>query len=101
MRSSAPPFLYPCFYGTDVDSQENLIACNHTIEEIKNIIGVDSLGYLSLDHLSMLIGTRNGEGYCASCFDGKYPTETPTESDKNRFEYKLSERRENQDEESQ
>lgn len=101
MRSSAPPFLYPCFYGTDVDSQENLIACNHTIEEIGDIIGVDSLGYLGLDHLSMLIGTPNGAGYCASCFDGKYPTETPTESDKDRFEYKLSERRKNQDEESQ
>nr|WP_304509351.1 amidophosphoribosyltransferase [Anaerotignum sp.] len=101
MRSSAPPFLYPCFYGTDVDSQENLIACNHTIDEIRGIIGVDSLGYLSLDHLSMLIGTPNGEGYCASCFDGKYPTEKPMESDKNRFEYKLSERRIKEDEESQ
>ncbi len=101
MRSSAPPFLYPCFYGTDVDSQENLIACNHTIEEIRDIIGVDSLGYLGLDHLSMLIGTPNGEGYCASCFDGKYPTETPTEADKNRFEYKLSERRKKQDEKSE
>ena len=101
MRSSAPPFLYPCFYGTDVDSQENLIACNHSIEEIRDIIGVDSLGYLGLDHLSMLIGTPSGEGYCASCFDGKYPTEKPTESDKNRFEFKLSERRKKHDEESQ
>ncbi len=101
MRSSAPPFLYPCYYGTDVDSQENLIACNHSIEEIRDIIGVDSLGYLSLDHLSMLIGTPNGEGYCASCFDGKYPTEKPTETDKNRFEFKLSERRKKHDEKSQ
>ncbi|WP_331654232.1 amidophosphoribosyltransferase [Anaerotignum sp. MB30-C6] len=101
MRSSAPPFLYPCFYGTDVDSQENLIACNHTIDEIRDIICADSLGYLSLDHLSMLIGTPKGEGYCASCFDGKYPTEVPTQSDKNRFEDKLSERRKKQDEKSQ
>lgn len=101
MRSSAPPFRFPCFYGTDVDSQENLIACNHTIDEIRDIIGVDSLGYLSIDHLSMLIGTVKGEGYCASCFDGVYPTDTPTATDKNRFEYKLSERRNKENEESQ
>jgi len=92
MRSSAPPFLYPCYYGTDVDSQENLIACNHTMEEIRDIIGVDSLGYLNIDHLAMLIGTAKGEGYCAACFDGTYPTSTPMEQGKNRFECKLSER---------
>ena len=92
MRSSAPPFLYPCYYGTDVDSQENLIAVNHTMEEIKDIIGVDSIGYLGLDHLGMLIGTRKCEGYCAACFDGKYPTEVPAQKYDNKFERKLSER---------
>ena len=101
MRSSSPPFLYPCYYGTDVDSQENLIACNHTIEEIRQIIGADSLGYLNLDHLGMLIGKGKGEGYCAACFNGIYPTETPMQIGKNRFECKLSERGEKEDEKSQ
>lgn len=96
VRSSAPPFLYPCYYGTDVDSQENLIAVNHTMDEIKEIIGADSIGYLSLDHLGMLMGVPKGEGYCSACFDGNYPTEVPSETCKNRFECKLSERRNKQ-----
>ena len=53
VRSSAPPFLFPCYYGTDVDSQENLIAVNHTMDEIRDIIGADSIGYLNLDHLGL------------------------------------------------
>ncbi|MFV0517361.1 MAG: amidophosphoribosyltransferase [Aminipila sp.] len=92
MRSSAPPFLNPCYYGTDIDSRDSLIACNHSIEEIKDIIGADSLGYLNLEHVSMLIGTKTGEGYCDACFSGKYPTEEPNEVSKNRFECKISER---------
>lgn len=101
MRSSAPPFLYPCYYGTDVDSQENLIACNHTMDEIRDIIDVKSLGYLNIDYLGMLIGTKRGEGYCAACFDGVYPTEKPVQCTKNRFEAKLSERGEQKNEKSQ
>lgn len=90
MRVSAPPFLNPCYYGTDIDSRDSLIACNHTIKEIEEIIGVDSLGYLNTDHLSMLIGTKCGEGYCAACFDSKYPTQIPDDTGKNRFENKFS-----------
>ncbi|MGN0165981.1 MAG: amidophosphoribosyltransferase [Lachnospiraceae bacterium] len=89
MRISAPPFLYPCYYGTDIDSQEHLIACHHTVEEIAEIIGVDSLAYLSLDDLPLLVGRTD---YCAACFDGSYPTEIPTGTMKNRFERRLSER---------
>lgn len=51
MRVSAPPFLNPCYYGTDIDSRDNLIACHHTVDEIAEIIGVDSLGYLSVDNV--------------------------------------------------
>ena len=94
MRSSAPPFTNPCYYGVDIDSKENLIACNHTVEEICGIIGADSLGYLNVSHLNMLIGNQPGEGYCHACFSGDYPTEIPTASDKNRFERKLSEKEE-------
>ena len=94
MRSSAPPFLNPCYYGTDIDSKENLIACKHTIEEIGKIIGADSLGYLDINHLNMLIGNPPGEGYCHACFSGEYPTDVPNTAAKNRFEKKISEKEE-------
>ena len=93
MRVSAPPFLNPCYYGTDIDSRENLIACHHSVEEIAKLIGADSLGYLPVEDLPKLIGTKPGEGYCSACFDAAYPTKTPTDSGKSRFEYKISERR--------
>lgn len=89
MRVSAPPFLNPCYYGTDIDSRENLIACNHSIKEIEEIIGVDSLGYLNVEHLPMLVGGENENGFCNACFSSKYPTEIPKETHKNRFEEKI------------
>ena len=92
MRSSSPPFLNPCYYGTDVDSRENLIACKHTVDEICKIIGADSLGYLSLDSLGMIIGAPKGCGYCSACFSNEYPTEIPKDNGKRRFEMKLSEK---------
>lgn len=88
MRISAPPFLYPCYYGTDIDSSENLIAYTYSVEEIKEKIGVDSLGYLPLETLLELSG---GRGICSACFDGCYPTEIAVETGKNKFEQKLSE----------
>ena len=88
MRISAPPFLFPCYYGTDIDSRENLIANHHTIEEIASIIGVDSLGYMPTDHLSKLTGS---DGYCHACFSGEYPTVIPENVRKDRFERRLSE----------
>lgn len=86
LRVSAPPFLNPCYYGTDIDSRENLIAANHTIEEIAQIIGVDSLGYLSVENAKQIAKGMNGAKYCTACFDGKYPTEIPKTSAKGRFE---------------
>ena len=88
MRISAPPFLHPCYYGTDIDSEENLIACHHGMEEIAETIGVDSLGYLGVEKLSKLIDSRD---YCDACFSGKYPTQIPTDLRKDRFERRLSE----------
>ncbi len=89
MRISAPPFLHPCYYGTDIDSEENLIACHHSIKEIEEIIGVDSLGYLPIEKLSRLV---EGTEYCAACFNGEYPTKIPEDVRKDRFEGKLSEK---------
>lgn len=91
MRISAPPFLYPCYYGTDIDSQEHLIACHHSVEEIAKIIGADSLGYLPLEDLRELIGS---EAYCNACFSGTYPTQIPGDTRKDQFEQRLSQRKE-------
>ena len=87
MRISAPPFLYPCYYGTDIDSQDHLIACHHSVEEIAKIIGVDTLGYLPLENLRDLCGS---DGYCCACFSGRYPTAIPEDTRKDQFEDKLS-----------
>ncbi|MBP3578859.1 MAG: amidophosphoribosyltransferase, partial [Lachnospiraceae bacterium] len=89
MRISAPPFLHPCYYGTDIDSEENLIACHHSMEEIAELIGVDTLGYLPVEKLDKLV---EGRQYCAACFNGEYPTKIPMDIRKDRFERKLSER---------
>ncbi|MBR1524735.1 MAG: amidophosphoribosyltransferase, partial [Lachnospiraceae bacterium] len=70
VRISSPSFLHPCYYGTDIDSEENLIACHYTVEEICNIIGAESLAYLPLDKLDRITG---GSDHCAACFDGIYP----------------------------
>lgn len=88
MRISAPPFLHPCYYGTDIDSRDKLIACHHSVEETGRIIGVDSLGYLPLDALGSLCGN---EDYCSACFSGCYPTPIPEDTRKDQFEQKLSE----------
>ena len=91
LRSSAPPFLNPCYYGTDVDSKESLIASNHTIEEIARITGADSLGYLRLEDVTKLGKTGTCKGYCTACFDGNYPTNIPTLKDDNKYNHKISE----------
>lgn len=87
MRISSPPFLHPCYYGTDIDSQEHLIACKYSVEEIAKIIGADTLGYLPVSELWELAGDRE---YCSACFDGAYPTAIPADTRKDRFEQKLS-----------
>ncbi len=86
MRISSPPFLNPCYYGTDVDSRENLIACSHSVEEIAKAIGADTLGYFPVQQLGELAGSRD---YCSACFDGRYPTPVPDDIKKDRFEGKL------------
>ena len=86
MRISSPPFRYPCFFGTDVDSRENLIACRlHSAEEIAKEIGADSLAYLTVDAAHRLAG-RTGCRYCDGCFTGCYPIEIPDGQGKSKFE---------------
>ncbi|HOO60991.1 MAG TPA: amidophosphoribosyltransferase [Bacillota bacterium] len=72
VRISSPPFMHPCFYGTDVPSSENLIACQHSVDEIAAIIGADSLGYLDVTTLGEMIGDKDHH-FCDACFTGVYP----------------------------
>ncbi len=88
MRVTAPAFVNPCYYGTDIDSREHLIACRHSVEEIAEMIGVDSLGYLSVGSLNKIVGKDN-KGFCTACFDGNYPTEVCTDTQKYKFEQKI------------
>ena len=74
VRISSPPFLYPCYFGTDVPSNEQLIAHSHTTEEIREMIGADSLGYMEIEKLKDMVGDL---GYCDACFTGDYPMEVP------------------------
>ena len=90
MRISSPPFLHPCYYGTDIDSEQHLIACHHTVGEIADITGANSLGYLPIESLPCLTGSCD---YCSACFNGEYPTRIPTDTRKDRFEQRLSERK--------
>ena len=83
MRVSSPPFLYPCYFGTDVPAREQLIAYNRTEEEIRQVIGADSLAYLRVERLGEMIG---GLPHCTGCFTGKYPLEPPTEDIRGNFE---------------
>lgn len=76
VRISSPPFLYECYFGTDIPSREQLIAYNRSIDEICSVIGADSLGYLKLERLSEMV---NGLPICTGCFTGKYPMTPPTE----------------------
>jgi amidophosphoribosyltransferase len=88
MRLTCPPFLHPCYFGTDIDSRENLIAHNHTVDEIRSIIGADTLGYLSIEALGV-VPEGCCRGFCNGCFTGDYPVRPPERSQKSRFEQKL------------
>jgi amidophosphoribosyltransferase len=90
LRSSAPPFLNPCYYGTDIDSKEALIACHHTVDEIARIVGADTLGFLRLEDVEKIAEGCSAGGFCTACFDGKYPTKPPVVI-KNKFDNKISE----------
>lgn len=76
VRISSPPFLWPCYFGTDVPAREQLIAYNRSVEEIREVIGADSLAYLDINRLEEL---SQGKAICKGCFNGVYPMEPPKE----------------------
>ena len=79
LRISSPPFLWPCYYGTDIPSKDQLIACKHTIEEIGQMNFADSIDFLKLENLPHMLHKDTDEGYCDACFSGDYPAEIPDE----------------------
>ena len=83
MRVSSPPFLWPCYFGTDVPAREQLIAHNRSVEEIRSIIGADSLAYLNLNRLDEM---ADNLGICKGCFTGKYPILPPDEDIRGDFD---------------
>jgi len=92
MRVSCPPHRFPCYYGIDFPKSSELIANNHSFDEIKKFLDVDSLGYLSEDGLLSAVTAFPKEQYCTACFSGKYPTEIGEDSDKFYFENQRSDR---------
>lgn len=76
VRISSPPIKYPCFYGIDMAKRKELIAAMKSVDEIRDHIGADSLGYLSIAGLVRAIGLKRDK-FCLACFDGKYPIDIP------------------------
>jgi amidophosphoribosyltransferase len=74
VRISCPPTISPCYYGVDTPTREELIAAVHSVEEIRQFLGADSLGYLSMTGLRRAIGDTDGQ-FCNACYTGAYPTE--------------------------
>lgn len=83
VRISSPPFLWPCYFGTDIPERKQLIAYNRTIEDIRDVIGADSLGYLNIERLSEMV---EGLSICQGCFTGTYPLEPPKEDIRGDFD---------------
>ena len=91
IRSSAPEFLNPCYYGTDIGSKDELIACKYNAEEMAEMFGADSVGFLPLEDVVKLGASGDCKGYCKACFDGIYPTDVPEEVGVNKYDLKISE----------
>ena len=75
VRISSPPFKFPCYFGTDIPSGDQLIANHHTLDEIRQLLGADSLGYLDCDRMNEMVKDLE---YCDACFTGNYPVDPPT-----------------------
>ncbi len=88
MRISAPPFRHPCFFGTDIPESTQLLAYGRTVEEMREHIGVDTLGFLSLEAVKKIAKGCN-LGLCDACFSGNYPVKVPEKAEKNLFENEI------------
>ena len=87
VRIGSPPIIAPCFYGIDMKNREQFIANKHTVDEIREIIGADSLGYISIQGLVEAVGIPASD-LCLACVNGKYPTKI--EGEEHRYQTKLT-----------
>jgi amidophosphoribosyltransferase len=88
LRISSPPWRWPCFYGIDTPSRDELLAATHSVEEMTELLGADSLAYITVENLKAAIGVGAREGvgeglgahggFCDACFTGDYPTAVPS-----------------------
>lgn len=85
LRVSSPPYRWPCYYGMDTSDRSTLIASRMEIDEIREHLGADSLGYLSLEGLLRATGVEDA-GFCTACLSGDYPTTVPESADKYQLE---------------
>jgi len=88
LRISSPPFINPCYFGTDISSRENLISCKMNVSEIREYLGADSLGFLPIERVSEI--AHNAKcGFCDGCFTGKYPIPEPEILPKSKYDRKI------------
>jgi amidophosphoribosyltransferase len=88
-RITCPPIKWPCFYGIDFSTRQELVASDLSVDEIRAFVGADSLGYLSLEAMVEATGTPKGD-FCRACFDGEYPIPVPEHAGKFLLEDQLS-----------
>ena len=84
LRISAPPIFHPCFYGIDTQVETELIAATHSLEEIREFVGADTLGYLSIEGVLSALDLPY-DRFCFACFDGRYPEPVPYDSERRKF----------------
>jgi len=90
MRIASPPYLNPCYYGADVVSRDNLIACRYSIDELASVFGADSIGYLSIESACRMAGEAKSDTHCMACFTGEYPCAV-TERGKRKYALRIGE----------
>ena len=90
VRSSAPKFLYPCYFGTDIDSQDNVVAWKHNDDELKTMLDVDSLGFLSTANVTKLADNTKLD-FCTGCFTGEYPCPIPPHAGRSKYSGRIRE----------
>ena len=91
MRISSPLFLNPCYFGTDIDSRDKLIACRMSVDEIRDHVGADSLGFLKIDQVHKIAPDAKEVNFCDACFSGNYPMEVPSEKPIDKYGKKIGE----------
>jgi amidophosphoribosyltransferase len=90
LRISSPPMRFPCFMGVDIGSRKELVAAGRTVEQVRAVIGADSLAYLSIPGLMRSVGQGTIDQFCRACFDGSYPVPVPQQLEMDKMQFELA-----------